>query len=128
MYLFIRRQATSAYPAGLSCAHCIRCRYYSSRMACNGGLARQFGQEAILMDSLKPDIHPLEGKVAIITGAGRGIGASIARELSNLGATAVVCGRTRAALESTAKSIAQTGGKAQAIVCDVTSLQSGAGG
>jgi 3-oxoacyl-[acyl-carrier protein] reductase len=76
------------------------------------------------MNSVQADIHPLAGQVAIITGAGRGIGAAIARELSNLGATAVVCGRTRAALESTAKSIAQAGGKAQAIVCDVTSLQS----
>ena len=76
------------------------------------------------MNSVQADIHPLEGQVAIITGAGRGIGAAIARELSNLGATAVVCGRTRAALESTAKSIAQAGGKAEAIVCDVTSLQS----
>jgi 3-oxoacyl-[acyl-carrier protein] reductase len=76
------------------------------------------------MNSVQADIHPLAGQVAIITGAGRGIGAAIARELSNLGATAVVCGRTRAAPESTAKSIAQAGGKAQAIVCDVTSLQS----
>jgi len=76
------------------------------------------------MNSVQADIHPLAGQVAIITGAGRGIGAAIARELSNLGATAVVCGRTRAALESTAKSIAQAGGKAEAVVCDVTSLQS----
>src|SRR6202795_4137168 len=76
------------------------------------------------MNSVPTDIHPLAGQVAIITGAGRGIGAAIARELSKLGATAVVCGRTRAALESTAKSIAQAGGKAEAIVCDVTSLES----
>jgi 3-oxoacyl-[acyl-carrier protein] reductase len=76
------------------------------------------------MNSVQTDIHPLAGQVAIITGAGRGIGAAIARELSKLGATAVVCGRTRAALESTAKSIAQAGGKAEAIVCDVTSLES----
>jgi 3-oxoacyl-[acyl-carrier protein] reductase len=76
------------------------------------------------MNSVQADIHPLAGQVAIITGAGRGIGAAIARELSNLGATAVVCGRTRAALESTAKSIAQAGGKAEAMVCNVISLES----
>jgi 3-oxoacyl-[acyl-carrier protein] reductase len=76
------------------------------------------------MNSVQADIHPLEGQVAIVTGAGRGIGAAIARALSNLGATAVVCGRTRAALESTAKSIAQAGGKTEAMVCDVTSLES----
>jgi 3-oxoacyl-[acyl-carrier protein] reductase len=69
-------------------------------------------------------VHPLVGQVAVITGAGRGIGAAIAHELSNLGATAVVCGRTRAALESTAQAITQAGGKAEAIPCDVTSLQS----
>jgi 3-oxoacyl-[acyl-carrier protein] reductase len=76
------------------------------------------------MNSVQADIHPLADQVAIITGAGRGIGAAIARELSDLGATAVLCGRTRAALESTAKAIGQTGGKAEAIACDVTNLQS----
>ena len=76
------------------------------------------------MNSVQADIHPLAGQVTIITGAGRGIGAAIASKLANLGATAVLCGRTRAAIESTAKSIAQAGGKAEAMVCDVTSLQS----
>ena len=66
----------------------------------------------------------LSGQVAVITGAGRGIGAAIASELSSLGATAVLCGRTRAALESTAHRIAQAGGKAEVVLCDVTSLQS----
>jgi NAD(P)-dependent dehydrogenase (short-subunit alcohol dehydrogenase family) len=66
--------------------------------------------------------YPLTLKVAVITGAGRGIGAAIARELSRLGATAVLCGRTRAALESTAQAIADAGGKAEVVPCDVTSL------
>ena len=60
---------------------------------------------------LKDGIHPLAGQVAVITGAGRGIGAAIARELSSLGATAVLCGRTRAALESSAQAITQAGGR-----------------
>jgi 3-oxoacyl-[acyl-carrier protein] reductase len=76
------------------------------------------------MNSVPVGIHPLAEQVAIVTGAGRGIGAAIARGLANLGATAVVCGRTRAEIESAAKSIVQAGGKAVAIVCDVTSLQS----
>lgn len=76
------------------------------------------------MNSVPVGIHPLAEQVAIVTGAGRGIGAAIARGLANLGATAVVCGRTRAEIESTAKSIVQAGGKAEAIICDVTSLQS----
>ncbi len=68
--------------------------------------------------------HPLAAQVAVITGAGRGIGAAIAQTLARLGATAVLCGRTQAPLEATAQSIAHAGGKAVAIVCDVTSLES----
>jgi 3-oxoacyl-[acyl-carrier protein] reductase len=76
------------------------------------------------MKSTKVGTAPLAGQVAIITGAGRGIGAAIARELSGLGATAVLCGRTLAALESVAGSIIQSGGKAEALACDVASLPS----
>ena len=77
------------------------------------------------MDTLANDkAHFLVGQVAIITGAGRGIGAAIARSLARLGATAVLCGRTRTALESTAQTVSQAGGKAEALVCDVSSLQS----
>jgi 3-oxoacyl-[acyl-carrier protein] reductase len=69
-------------------------------------------------------VHPLAGQVAVITGAGRGIGAAIAQELSSLGATAVLCGRARAALESAAQATTRVGGKAEVVPCDVTSLQS----
>jgi len=69
-------------------------------------------------------MQPLTGQVAVITGAGRGIGAAIAHELARLGATAVLCGRTPAALEETAQAIGQAGGKAEAVVCDVTKLPS----
>jgi 3-oxoacyl-[acyl-carrier protein] reductase len=68
--------------------------------------------------------RPLAGQVAVVTGAGRGIGAAIAQELSRLGAVAVLCGRTRATLESAAKAIAQVGGKTEVVLCDVSSLQS----
>lgn len=68
--------------------------------------------------------HRLTGQVAVITGAGRGIGAAIAHELSNLGATTVLCGRTPSALEATAQAIVKSGGKADVAVCDVTNLQS----
>lgn len=66
----------------------------------------------------------LKGQVAVVTGAGRGIGAAISRNLANLGATTVLCGRTRSHLETTARAIASAGGKAEIAVCDVTQLPS----
>lgn len=67
--------------------------------------------------------RPLVGQVAIVTGAGRGIGAAIARKLAGMGATAVLCGRTKSALDSTAAEISKAGGKAEVIPCDVTVLE-----
>jgi len=66
--------------------------------------------------------HPLTGQVAVVTGAGRGIGAAIARQLAQLGATVVLCGRTQATLDATAQVIHGFGGKAEVIPCDVTIL------
>jgi 3-oxoacyl-[acyl-carrier protein] reductase len=68
--------------------------------------------------------QPLAGKVAVITGAGRGIGLAIARSLSRLGATTALCGRAGTPLDSAAKAIVEAGGKAEVIPCDVTSLES----
>ena len=65
---------------------------------------------------------PLSGQVAVITGAGRGIGAAIARQLARLGATAVLCGRTKSTLDETARAIQDAGGKTEVIPCDVTVL------
>ena len=64
----------------------------------------------------------LQGQVAVVTGGGRGIGAAIARKLADLGATTVIVGRTRQALESVAEQIRQAGGACDPAVCDVTSL------
>jgi 3-oxoacyl-[acyl-carrier protein] reductase len=66
----------------------------------------------------------LNGQIAVITGSGRGIGAAVARKLASLGALAVVCGRRRKPLESTAAAITGAGGKAQVVECDVTELKS----
>jgi NAD(P)-dependent dehydrogenase (short-subunit alcohol dehydrogenase family) len=63
---------------------------------------------------------PLAGQVAIITGAGRGIGAAIATKLASLGARAILCGRSRAALEQTAAAIQNSGHVSTVIECDVT--------
>jgi 3-oxoacyl-[acyl-carrier protein] reductase len=66
----------------------------------------------------------LAGQVAVITGAGRGIGAAIAAKLADLGATVVLCGRTRGPLQATADAISKAGGRAEALECDVTDLRS----
>jgi 3-oxoacyl-[acyl-carrier protein] reductase len=66
----------------------------------------------------------LKGQVAVITGGGRGIGAAIGRKLSALGAIAVLCGRKRALLDSSAEGITRAGGQAEAVECDVTDWQS----
>lgn len=58
----------------------------------------------------------LEGKVAVVTGAGRGIGKAIALKLAGAGASAACCGRTLANIEATVKEIA---GKATAYAVDV---------
>ena len=66
----------------------------------------------------------LQGQLAIVTGAGAGIGAAIARRLAGMGALTFLCGRRRAALESTAATIVKAGGRAEIAECDVTSLAS----
>jgi len=47
----------------------------------------------------------LEGKLALVTGGGRGIGAAIARALAGAGARVMVCGRTKPDLDAIAKEI-----------------------
>jgi 3-oxoacyl-[acyl-carrier protein] reductase len=61
----------------------------------------------------------LDGRVAIVTGAGRGIGAATARELARLGA-AVVVNDLDASAHALAEAIAATGGRALACVASVT--------
>jgi 3-oxoacyl-[acyl-carrier protein] reductase len=74
----------------------------------------------------------LSGQVAVITGAGRGIGAAIARTLAELGARTVLCGRNRDSLEATAAAIRDHGrdqggdqvGQSAVMECDVNDLRS----
>ena len=66
----------------------------------------------------------LTGKVALVTGGGRGIGAAIARKLASLGTNTVICGRRSELLQETARSINSTGGRCEAVPCDVSDLRS----
>jgi len=67
---------------------------------------------------------PLQDQTAVVTGAGRGIGAAIARKLADLGAHVFVCGRTQSHLDQTVQSILAATGRAEALACDVTTLGS----
>lgn len=78
---------------------------------------------------------PLAGQIAVVTGAGRGIGHAISLKLAELGAHIVLCGRSRPALEKTASAIQQSrvenrdtrkaaDGQSSVIECDVTNRAS----
>jgi NAD(P)-dependent dehydrogenase (short-subunit alcohol dehydrogenase family) len=62
----------------------------------------------------------LDGQVALVTGAGRGLGAETAVALSEAGAELVLLSRTCEELEEVAKRIAAKNGRARVLACDVT--------
>jgi NAD(P)-dependent dehydrogenase (short-subunit alcohol dehydrogenase family) len=61
----------------------------------------------------------LDGKTAIITGAGRGIGRAIAIRYAAEGARVVIASRTEATVDAVTREIRQAGGEALGIACDV---------
>ncbi|WP_374482441.1 SDR family NAD(P)-dependent oxidoreductase [Zoogloea sp.] len=62
----------------------------------------------------------LQDKVAFVTGGGTGIGAATAIRFAQEGATVVICGRRREPLDAVVASIVAAGGKAEAVVADVS--------
>lgn len=65
------------------------------------------------------DLFDLSGKVALVTGASRGIGESIARLLASRGAHVIVSSRKIEACQQVADDIVKQGGKASAFACHV---------
>jgi 3-oxoacyl-[acyl-carrier protein] reductase len=68
-------------------------------------------------------IFSLEDKVAIVTGAGRGIGKAVALGMGDAGARIVAASRTTVENEATAAGIIKRGGKAVAVTADVRSSE-----
>ena len=66
-------------------------------------------------------MNDLAGRVAVVTGAGRGIGAATARALAEAGCVVVLAARSRDQIERQTAKLATTGRRAKAVVCDVTS-------
>jgi gluconate 5-dehydrogenase len=66
------------------------------------------------------DLFQLHGKIALITGGGRGLGQYCAEALVDAGATVVLCSRNLAACEEVQKEIEARGGTALALACDIT--------
>jgi len=62
----------------------------------------------------------LRGRGAVVTGGGRGIGASVARALAAEGAAVVVAARTAREIEAIAEELRGQGAQAWAVACDVT--------
>jgi meso-butanediol dehydrogenase/(S,S)-butanediol dehydrogenase/diacetyl reductase len=65
----------------------------------------------------------LNGKTAIVTGGGHGVGRGIAIALSDAGAGVVVCGRTPATLAAVCSEIEARGGAALDVRCDITDAE-----
>jgi NAD(P)-dependent dehydrogenase (short-subunit alcohol dehydrogenase family) len=70
-----------------------------------------------------PNTFDLSGKIAIVTGASRGIGADIARLLAQHGAHVIVSSRRQADCQTVVDGIKAEGGSAEAIACHIGELE-----
>ncbi len=66
------------------------------------------------------DLFRLDGKTALVTGGGRGLGRYMAEALADAGANLILCSRKKEALEEVREGIQARGGKAVAVAGDLT--------
>lgn len=69
------------------------------------------------------NLFDLSGQIALVTGASRGIGESIARVLAAYGAHVIVSSRKLEACEAVAASIREAGGSAEALACHIGEME-----
>jgi NAD(P)-dependent dehydrogenase (short-subunit alcohol dehydrogenase family) len=62
----------------------------------------------------------LRGEVAVVTGASRGLGLLLARELARQGCSLVICARDRAELDRATARLRSGGAEVTAVACDVS--------
>src|SRR3546814_20239439 len=77
-----------------------------------------------MVDLPAPPSFRLDGRRALVTGAGRGIGLAAAATLAQAGAQTTLCARTVSALEAAAAAIRRAGGTVDILELDVLDVES----
>ncbi|NNC99226.1 MAG: SDR family NAD(P)-dependent oxidoreductase, partial [Gammaproteobacteria bacterium] len=72
---------------------------------------------------MSTNLFDLSGKVALVTGASRGIGESVAKLLATQGAHVIVSSRKAEDCDSVVKQIVADGGSAETIACNIGNMQ-----
>jgi NAD(P)-dependent dehydrogenase (short-subunit alcohol dehydrogenase family) len=92
----------------------MRCAFPPYALACGANVRPEIRVPA------SESAFRLDGKIALVTGAGRGIGRAIALALANAGAEVILNSRTPAELDAVAGDITGRGGRARVLPFDVT--------